>query len=349
MARPAHDERRPQAGFHGGEVGAAPGTVGALPRMRGFAAVVAGEDHQGVVLHTGGLQGIENLAGAMVHFGKGIGPGPIAGLADEFRVRQRRHVHQGEGNVRQEGFAGLRIALDEGRGPLGDLGVQRALAGEVELLDLARGFPLACLVDVLRRRKLLVPALLAAKGRRHAVALVGVGPHHLIVGTWHAIPFIEALVGGEARFAAAQVPLAPDPGGISLPGQQLREGDLPQRQTIRRIAVGYPVGSGADRETPGHQRRTGRSALRLDVEIGQAHAFGGQLVDARRFGTAQHTAAIGSQFAVAEVVVQHDDDVRRGRRRAGEWCRQQSAQECQARQTGFHEISSGCYRAMGKG
>ncbi|MCY1399838.1 hypothetical protein D9M71_149050 [compost metagenome] len=285
----------------------------------------------------------------MVHFGQGVGPGAVAGLADECGVRQRRHVHEGEGNVGKERFAGLRIALDECRGPVGDLFVQGAFAGEIELLDLARGLALASLVDVLRRDPFLVPALLAADARRYAVALVGVGPHDFIVGTWHAIPLIEALVGREARFAAAQVPLAPDAGGIAPGRQQFRQGDFPERQAIRRADTRHLVGTGADRETPRHQRRTGWSALRLDVEVGQAYALGRQLVDARRFGTAQHAATIGPQFAVAEVVVQYDDDIRLGLRRPGDRCHQQCAQECQARQTGFHEASSGCYRVVGKG
>ena len=64
----------------------------------------------------------------------------------------------------------------------------------------------------------------------------------------------------------------------------------------------------------GEERRARRRADRLrHVEVGEAHALGGQPVDVRR---ADARRAVDADVAVAEVVGVHEDDVRRavGRR-----------------------------------
>ena len=122
---------------------------------------------------------------------------------------------------------------------------------------------------------------------------------------------------GNRVFGAAEMPFAPHAGGVALRRQQLRDGDLPQRQPVRTAADRDFVGSRADREAAGHERRPRGRALRLDVEVEQAHAFAGELVDARRGRAAKDAAAVDAQLAIAEVVRQHEDDVRLPVRRLG--------------------------------
>ncbi|MNF68128.1 hypothetical protein D3C84_499770 [compost metagenome] len=273
----------------------------------------------------------------MVDLRQGVGPGTVAGLAREGRIGLRRHMRQGEGDVGEERLAGVRVALDEGGGALGQFLVQGALAGQVQLLHLARRLVTPGFVDVLRRHQALVPALLAAHRRGQVGGLVGGGPHDFVVGTGYAVPLVEALLGGEARLAAAQVPLAPDAGGVAARREQFGQGRFPQGQAVRCAGAGDPVGAGADREAAGHQRRARGRALCLDIEVGQADTLLGQLVDPRRLGAPDRTAAVAAQLAVAEVVVEHDDDVRLCC--LGQRC-QQTPQQRQSQQVGFHGTSS---------
>ena len=157
---------------------------------------------------------------------------------------------------------------------------------------------------------LRVPALLLPTDGPHAVRLVQRRPHRLVVGARDAVPLVEALMGGEALLGAAEMPLAPHARGVALRRQQLRDGDLPLRQPVRGAADRDFVGPGPDREAARHQRRARRRALRLDVEVEQPHAFAGELVDARRGRAAQDAAAIDAQLAIAEVVREHENDIR---------------------------------------
>jgi hypothetical protein len=49
--------------------------------------------------------------------------------------------------------------------------------------------------------------------------------------------------------------------------------------------------------------------LGLDIEVKQAHALGGQLVNTRRRRATQDTAAVDADFAIAQVVHEDEDDV----------------------------------------
>ena len=157
---------------------------------------------------------------------------------------------------------------------------------------------------------LRVPALFVADRRPHAFRLVQRWPHRLVVGARDAVPLVESLVRGKPRFRAAEMPFAPHAGGVALRRQQLRNGDLPQRQSVRPATDRDFIGPGADGEAAGHEGRPRGRALRLDVEIEQAHAFAGERVDARGGGAAKNAAAVGAEFAIAEVVREHEDDVR---------------------------------------
>ncbi len=81
------------------------GPLSALPGIGRLRAVVAGENDQRVVFDAGFLDGVEDLAGAVVHLGEAIGPIAVAGFAGELRIGQRRHVNQRERNVGIERLA----------------------------------------------------------------------------------------------------------------------------------------------------------------------------------------------------------------------------------------------------
>ena len=124
------------------------------------------------------------------------------------------------------------------------------------------------------------------------------------------------------------MPFAPNAGGVALRRQQLRNGDLPQRQSVRPATDRDFVGPGADGEAAGHEGRAGRRALRFDIEVEQAHAFAGERVDARGGRAPENAASIGAEFAIAEVVREHEDNIRLLVRHLG---RSQSSAEHQCR------------------
>ena len=77
----------------------------ALPGVGRLRAVVAGEDNERVVFDAGFLDRIQDLSGAVVHFGQAISPIAIACFASELRIWQRRHVNQRERNVGKKRLA----------------------------------------------------------------------------------------------------------------------------------------------------------------------------------------------------------------------------------------------------
>ena len=114
----------------------------------------------------------------------------------------------------------------------------------------------------------------------------------------------------------AEVPLADHAGRVAARLQQLGERDLVERQALgravaqhlRRRAAGDAVHAAADRQPAGQQRRPARRAHRLDVEAGPLLPRRRHRVEARR---AVVRAAEGAEIAVAQVVGEDDDDVRR--------------------------------------
>src|SRR6266850_2880342 len=71
----------------------------------------------------------------------------------------------------------------------------------------------------------------------------------------------------------------------------------------------------ADRVATGQDGGPARGALRFHVHVGETQAFACKPVDARRRRPPCRTAAIDAEFAVAEIVDQHEQDVRLQRRR----------------------------------
>jgi hypothetical protein len=72
------------------------------------AAVVGGEDDEGVVRRAAFFEGGEHPADDGVRFHDEIGVGAEAAFADPFLIHGQRGVRRGEGKVEQEGFGFLR-------------------------------------------------------------------------------------------------------------------------------------------------------------------------------------------------------------------------------------------------
>ena len=224
-------------------------------------------------------------------------------LPVELGRRQRRVVGVREADVEEERLLRLGLALDELHRRLGDvaLDLPAILHGvRPHLLQIAVrfGFP-----DVRLGRG---DGGLGHAGALHAVAIQGA-----IGGLEDAdMVLVEALAGRPALLARAEMPLAGDAGGVALALEQLAQRHFAGLEGIRRA----PDDDGAEtqplRIAPGHQRRARRRASRLHQVLRQPQALAGELVDARRRHAADLARAVGADVAVADVVGQHDDDVR---------------------------------------
>ena len=130
-----------------------------------------------------------------------------------------------------------------------------------------------------------------------------------IGGARDAEPLVEPLTGGQPALVAAEMPLAEVAGGVTLAGKQFGDGDFPLRQSVKLAGERHGVRAAANGVASGQDGRAARRALRLDVEVEQASAFGGELVDARRRRAPKNAAAVTADFAVAEIIHQDEDDV----------------------------------------
>src|SRR6516164_11844863 len=97
---------------------------------------------------------------------------------------------------------------------------------------------------------------------------------------------------GKPRLGAAEMPFTPRTGSVASRGQQLRDGNLPQRQPVRNAAKRDFVRARADGETARHERRPTGRALSLDIEVKQPHTLACEPVNPRRGCTAKDATAI---------------------------------------------------------
>ena len=111
---PARQERNPMAAVPNIKFTAAKMIAGKM--SQGFqggnichrrAAVVAGKDHEGIVGHSGLVEGGENLADAIVAFHDIVPIGTQTALAGPLRRRHERSVGRWHGEIEEEGFAGV--------------------------------------------------------------------------------------------------------------------------------------------------------------------------------------------------------------------------------------------------
>ena len=182
-------------------------------------------------------------------------------------------MHQRKRYVGIERLARTCVALDEFHGAVRDLRLHGSAIIQVQFRDLPSYLTFARFINGFGLCDLRVPSLVVADRWPHAFRLVQGWPHRLVVGARDAVPLIKALMRGEPLFGAAKMPFAPHTGGVALRRQQLRDGDLPLRQPVRDAADWDFVGAGTNGEAARHERGSGGCALRLDVEVEQAHAF----------------------------------------------------------------------------
>ena len=130
--------------------------------MSSLWAVVASEDHDGIVFDAGFLDRVEDLASAIVHLGETIGPIAVPRLPGKLRVRQCWHVKEGERNVGEKWSAAVGGSSNEFNGARRDLLFHGSPMIQIQLSDLPRLFPLERLIDGFSGNQLRVPALLCA-------------------------------------------------------------------------------------------------------------------------------------------------------------------------------------------
>ena len=305
--RPTDDERRPRRAFHVREIVAAPRARTALMRKCGVWAIVGGEDKDGVVAHAQFVHGIKDLADAKIHFGQDIGKIAEAGPALEVWMRQHREVRLGHADIGVERLPGLHTALHEIDGAARNLSVNEAALFEVINFKIAALLAFPTLHDVFR-----LDARFLEPDRRRIEGFIG--------GARDAEPLVEPLTGGQPALVAAEMPLAEVAGAVTMAGEQLGNGDFPLRQSVKLAGERHGVRTAANGVASGQDGRAARRTLRLDVEVEQPRALGGELVNARRRRASKNAAAITADFAVAKVVHQDEDDVgfvRRVRRSDG--------------------------------
>ena len=140
-----------------------------------------------------------------------------------------------------------------------------------------------------------------------------------VVAVRNAEVRVEAMPGGQEFRLVAQVPLADDGGGVTRGAQQFGDGELVRVQPERRdraqdqAVARVRVQADALRIAARHQARPRGSAYaRAGIEMSQLAALAGHPVQARRPVVPR---AEGLRVAVAEVVGQQQDYVRRARLR----------------------------------
>ena len=221
-----------------------------------------------------------------------VPPGGVAAPvgAHVGRLGLQRGVGRAVGEVQEERLGGVRgpQLVDHGRGLVGEV------VGEVVAVGVA-----------VHAHVVVVPA--------QPVGLVVVGE-----GVEDAVEAVEAPLEGPGVFGGGvaevgvlgEVPLARHQGGPAVVPEDLGHGDgvVPQFVGVAGeagVAVDDVADPGHVGVEPGHQRRPGGRAHGVDVEVGVAHALGGQPV---QLGGGD-LGPVAAQVGVAQVVGQHDHHV----------------------------------------
>ena len=102
------------------------------------------------------------------------------------------------------------------------------------------------------------------------------------------------------------MPLTPHGCRVASVGEQFRDCVLPRHQTALALTGHhYLVSSTTHRLAASHDCGAGRGALRLDVVVGEADAFTGELVDA----WGRDASPVAREVTPADVVAQDEHDI----------------------------------------
>jgi hypothetical protein len=107
----------------------------------------------------------------------------------------------------------------------------------------------------------------------------------------------------------AQVPLAESSGSVTGVREHFGHCDFPLHEAVDRSIDRHRAVTRANCVRPSHQSGTAGRALRLDVEVKQAHPLCRQLVDSRGRCAAQNPPAVDPGLSPTKVVHQHKDDI----------------------------------------
>ena len=135
------------------------------------------------------------------------------------------------------------------------------------------------------------------------------GEHGFIRGAGDAVPLVEASVLRVTTLAIAQMPLTVHRRRVARTAERFGQGQFPGVNPLGQ-ACGYRLQSaGTDGMTPRHQRRAGRYAVALDIEVQEPSALRCQRIDAGRRRPSEGPSAITAQLPPAEVIGQHQNNM----------------------------------------
>jgi hypothetical protein len=122
VSRPPDDGRDSIAALVGRvEEIPSPRPVGAAARSGQRACrIVATDHHDGVVFNASRFHRVEDLAGAVIHFGEHVGIQPTTRFPREVRMHAHRRVQVKEGDVREKRPTRASLPVNKPDGALGD-------------------------------------------------------------------------------------------------------------------------------------------------------------------------------------------------------------------------------------
>ncbi len=266
------------------------------PEVERFGTVVCGKDEDRVLRDAQFVERVEQLARVAVDLRQEVRPESVARVTLEVRMRHRREVRGGVGEIDEEGLSCFDLSAHEVDGPIGQIAInQRPI---VEVIDAHRG------------RGSASGAVHHVGGRDARLGESRQGGVDGLVGrVRHAVPLVEPLVRREAALGSSEMPLAEHPRGVPRVREHLGHRDFPLHEAVDALADRNRGVAAADRVAPRHQRRARRRALHLDVEVGQPQPLGRQLIEPGRGGPADDATAVEAGLSPAEVVHEDEHDV----------------------------------------
>ena len=280
------------ATLHDGVVEASPGSCASAPGPASLGTVVRHPHDDRVVADSQSVDRIQHQTRVVIDVGERIADVTRTGLPRVVWMRKGWKVDVGDGVVEEEGRSRTDAAFHELDTLQRGLPVEGAAALEVEDFDLMRRAARFAFPDVGRWCLRRIVA-------RHRGSLC------LVTGMGNAIPLVESLVRrlafAEPIVFTAEVPLSI----VTRRVAQRLEGFCDRHLPLRDSAA--LDGSGPHRISTGKKSGPRDHARVLNVEVGQAHAFRGETIDAWRRDTSN--ASVHADLTPSQVVGQHDDDI----------------------------------------